>query len=87
MSRPSPRSPEDVSFAGDIGILFRFFMTDTVNSIVLRWKKKRVYGFDKSRSRGINLGSSTETPAGWIASLVRPARPNGFGLVFPVGWQ
>lgn len=49
-----------------IGIFFTFFLTDTLNSLLLLFKKNKKYSFDASKYFGINLGSSTTSPQGWI---------------------
>lgn len=49
-----------------ISIFFKFLMTDTINSFLLLLKKNRKYSFDDAKYHGINLGSSTTSPQGWI---------------------
>lgn len=49
-----------------ISIFFKFLMTDTINSFLLLLKKNRKYSFDDTKYHGINLGSSTTSPQGWI---------------------
>lgn len=47
-------------------IFFRFFISDTLNSFLLICKRKKRYAFDASIYKGVNLGSSTTSPTGWI---------------------
>ena len=66
MSSASFRIVEKRNFRKISGIFFRFLLSDTINSVLLLLKKNRKYDFDKSKFTGINLGSSTDNPKGWI---------------------
>lgn len=54
------------NFSAIVRIFFRFLLNDTVNAIILLWKKNKRYRFDESKFTGINLGSSTDNPPRWM---------------------
>ena len=47
-------------------LLLKFLVIEILNSILLLLKKKQTYEFDAVTYRGINLGSSSSCPKGWI---------------------
>ncbi len=49
-----------------MSVFFKFLTTDTLNSFILLLKKNRRLPFDDKKYFGINLGSSTTSPQGWI---------------------
>jgi SAM-dependent methyltransferase len=54
------------NFSAIVRIFFRFLLNDTVNAFILLLKKNRKYRFDETKFKGINLGSSTDNPPGWM---------------------
>jgi SAM-dependent methyltransferase len=53
-------------FSDIVRIFFRFLLNDTVNAWILLLKKNKIYKFDTAKYTGINLGSSTDNPPGWM---------------------
>lgn len=66
MSPDSYKVIERRSHSKNFKIFFQFFLADTLNSFLLLLKKNRKYVFDASKYKGLNLGSSTTSPRGWV---------------------